>query len=83
VVSVDYTLSSADRHLWDVTQAQIGCALGWIVANAPRHGGDPTRPSGSGRRHLPVCRAGADGSIGEQAYRQLTARWLRDHGQSP
>jgi hypothetical protein len=29
VVSIDYTLSSADRHLWDVTQDQIGCALGW------------------------------------------------------
>ena len=23
------------------------------------------------------------GSIGQQAYRQLTARWLRDHGQEP
>jgi acetyl esterase/lipase len=23
------------------------------------------------------------GSIGEQAYRQLTARWLRTHGQAP
>lgn len=23
------------------------------------------------------------GSIGQQAYRQLTARWLRDHGQTP
>jgi len=26
---------------------------------------------------------GRRGSIGEQAYRQLTARWLRDHGQGP
>jgi acetyl esterase len=48
VVSVDYTLSSADRHLWDVTQDQIGCALGWVVVNAPRYGGDPTRLSVSG-----------------------------------
>lgn len=48
VVSVDYTLSSADRHLWDVTQDQIGCALGWVVANAPRYGGDPARLSVSG-----------------------------------
>ena len=48
VVSVDYTLSSAYRHLWDVTQAQIGCALGWVVANAARYGGDPTRLSVSG-----------------------------------
>ena len=48
VISIDYTLSSADRHLWDVTQSQIGCALGWVVANAPRYGGDPTRLSVSG-----------------------------------
>lgn len=48
VISVDYTLSSADRHLWDVTQAQIGCALGWVVANAAKYGGDPTRLSVSG-----------------------------------
>jgi acetyl esterase len=48
VVSVDYTLSSADRHLWDVTQDQIGCALGWVVANASRYGGDPARLSVSG-----------------------------------
>src|SRR5262249_46888560 len=48
VVSVDYTLSSTDRHLWDVTQDQIGSALGWVVANAPRYGGDPTRLSVSG-----------------------------------
>ena len=48
VVSIDYTPSSADRHLWDVTQDQIGCALGWVVANAPRYGGDPTRLSVSG-----------------------------------
>jgi acetyl esterase/lipase len=48
VVSIDYTLSSADRHLWDVTQEQIGCALGWVVANAPNYGGDPTQLSVSG-----------------------------------
>jgi len=48
VVSVDYTLSSADRHLWDVTQAQLGCALGWVGANAAKYGGDATRLSVSG-----------------------------------
>ncbi len=48
VISVDYTLSSADRHLWDVTQDQVGCAMGWIVANAARYGGDPSRLSVSG-----------------------------------
>ena len=45
VVSIGYTLSSADRHLWDVTQDQVGCALGWIVDNAAKYGGDPTRIS--------------------------------------
>jgi acetyl esterase len=48
VVSVDYTLSSADHHLWDVTQDQIGCAVGWVVDNATRYGGDPTRLSLTG-----------------------------------
>ncbi|OBF37997.1 hypothetical protein A5724_09625 [Mycobacterium sp. ACS1612] len=48
VVSVGYTLSSADRHLWNVTQDQIGCALGWVVANAHEYGGDPARLSVSG-----------------------------------
>lgn len=50
-ISVGYTLSSADtpdRHLWDVTQRQIGCALSWIGANAFRYGGDATRLSLSG-----------------------------------
>ncbi|MDT5001241.1 MAG: acetyl esterase, partial [Mycobacterium sp.] len=23
------------------------------------------------------------GSVGQQAYRQLTAKWLREHGQAP
>ncbi len=48
VVSVDYTLSSPDRHLWDVTQDQLACALGWVAANAARFGGDPSRLSVSG-----------------------------------
>jgi acetyl esterase/lipase len=26
---------------------------------------------------------GRSGSIGQQAYRQLTAKWLRDHGRAP
>ncbi len=47
-VSIDYALSTADRHLWDVTQSQIGCALAWVAANAQRYGGDPRRLSLSG-----------------------------------
>jgi acetyl esterase/lipase len=47
-ISIDYALSSADRHLWDVVDQQIGCALAWVTTNAPKHGGDPTRLSLSG-----------------------------------
>ncbi len=47
-VSVDYTLSSEDRHLWDVTHGQIGCALAWVVENAQQNGGDPSRLSLTG-----------------------------------
>jgi poly(3-hydroxybutyrate) depolymerase len=48
VVSVDYALASPDRHLWDVVQPQLGCALTWVTANAHRYGGDPARLSLSG-----------------------------------
>ena len=47
-ISVDYALSSDDRHLWDVTQGQIGCALAWLADNVERYGGDPARLSLSG-----------------------------------
>jgi acetyl esterase/lipase len=48
VITVDYALSSADRHLWDVVEGQLGCALAWVATNAPRYGGDPARVSLSG-----------------------------------
>jgi acetyl esterase len=158
VVSVDYALSSPDRHLWDVVQPQLGCALTWVTANAHRYGGDPARLSLSGdsaggnlainttytggspvefpQRYAAITSAthvgatapptlilfgaadhlvptagtyrfadlalaaGVDvelvavpyadhvfdarpGSVGQQGYRQLTAKWLRDHGQAP
>jgi acetyl esterase len=44
-LSIDYTLSSVDRHLWDTTTSQVGCALVWTAANAARLGGDPARIS--------------------------------------
>ncbi|HJT92021.1 MAG TPA: alpha/beta hydrolase [Mycobacterium sp.] len=47
-IGLDYALSTDDRHLWDVTQPQIGCALAWIGDNAARYGGDPGRLSLSG-----------------------------------
>lgn len=47
-ISIDYPLSSADQHLWDVVHQQIGCALAWVSANATTYGGDATRLSLSG-----------------------------------
>jgi acetyl esterase/lipase len=44
-VSIDYTLSSVDRHLWDITASQVGCAMAWTAASAARLGGDPARIS--------------------------------------
>ena len=45
VLSIDYTLSSVDRHLWDTTTSQVACAMAWTAANAARLGGDPARIS--------------------------------------
>lgn len=47
-ITVDYSLSSADRHLWNVVQSQLGCALVWVANNAAAYGGDPARLSLSG-----------------------------------
>ncbi|BBY81306.1 alpha/beta hydrolase [Mycolicibacterium pulveris] len=47
-ISVEYPLSSDDRHLADVTQSRLGCALAWVAANAHNYGGDPARLSLSG-----------------------------------
>ena len=45
VLSIDYTLSSVDRHTWDITASQVGCAMAWTAANAARLSGDPARIS--------------------------------------
>jgi acetyl esterase len=45
VLSIDYTLSSVDRHLWDTATSQVGCAMAWTAANAARLGGDAARLS--------------------------------------
>ncbi len=47
-LSVEFTLSSSTKHLWDVTQGQIGCSLSWVRKNAEKYGGDPKRLSISG-----------------------------------
>jgi acetyl esterase len=45
VLSIDYSLSSVDRHLWESTTGEVGCAMAWTVVNAARLGGDPARIS--------------------------------------
>lgn len=67
-ISVGYSLSSADRHLWDVTGEQIGCALAWVVENASRYGGDPTRlsltgDSAGGNLAINAAYMAADGTL--------------------
>jgi acetyl esterase len=44
-LSIDYALSSVDRHLWDIATSQVACAMVWTAANAARLGGDPARIS--------------------------------------
>lgn len=43
VFSVGYSLSSEQRHLWEVTQQQIGCALRWIGGHAREFKADASR----------------------------------------
>lgn len=43
VVSVDYSLSSETRHLWDRMPLQVGCALAWVNGNIAARGGNPAR----------------------------------------
>lgn len=43
VISLEYSLSSQERHLWNIVQPQLGCALAWVGMNAARFGGDVSR----------------------------------------
>jgi|RhiMetStandDraft_4_1073278.scaffolds.fasta_scaffold32625_2 acetyl esterase/lipase len=47
-ITVDYPLSDGQRHLWNLTQNHIGCALAWVAVNAGKYGGDPNRLALSG-----------------------------------
>ncbi|WP_298692854.1 alpha/beta hydrolase [uncultured Sphingomonas sp.] len=42
-ITLDYALSSDDRHLSGSTETELGCALAWIGRHAARLGGDPAR----------------------------------------
>lgn len=41
VISIDYTLSTAGRPLWNETTPQLGCAMAWVAAHAKDYRGDP------------------------------------------
>lgn len=43
VVSIEYTLSTRSRHMWNVAENQVGCGLARVRANIARYGGDPSR----------------------------------------
>jgi acetyl esterase len=45
VISVDYPLSSEQRHLWDQARRYIACSLAWVAQNSQRYGADASRLS--------------------------------------
>lgn len=45
VVSIGYTLSTAQRNMWNDVHGQVACALAWVAQNAERYGGDSARLS--------------------------------------
>lgn len=42
-MSISYSLSSEERHMWDRVHGQIGCALAWTNNNAAAWSGDASR----------------------------------------
>lgn len=42
-VSAEYVLANETRPTWDTANAQVGCALGWVAANASTYAADPER----------------------------------------
>jgi acetyl esterase/lipase len=80
-ISVGYTLSLADRHQWDVTQRQIGCALAW-GDHAAAYGGDPRRlsmsgDSAGGNLAINSANLAAYDSPSRRARRASTSSWCR------
>ncbi|WP_165942672.1 alpha/beta hydrolase [Micromonospora sp. KC721] len=43
VFAVDYRLATPTRPAWDKAPGDVKCAVGWVRANATRHGIDPHR----------------------------------------
>ncbi|GAA1968813.1 hypothetical protein GCM10009718_00460 [Isoptericola halotolerans] len=67
-VSIDYPLSSDERHRWDAVEPQVACALAWVGEHAADHGGDPGRvflagDSAGGNLALEVAYRTASGDL--------------------
>lgn len=43
VIGADYSLSTPQRHLWQVQEPQLACALAWSAQHAAEYGGDIDR----------------------------------------
>lgn len=68
VLAPEYPLSGPDRHLWDSTVPQVGCAMAWAGANAPELGGDISQlvmagDSAGGNLALNAAYQAAQGSL--------------------
>ncbi|HIW28851.1 MAG TPA: alpha/beta hydrolase fold domain-containing protein [Candidatus Luteococcus avicola] len=69
VVSVDYSLSDAEHHNWDLQKSQIACALAWVNENAARYGGDSTR--------LGLTGSSAGGNLASNVASKIASGHLR------
>ncbi len=69
VISVGYSLSNEERHLWDRVHSQIGCAMAWTEANIATRGGDA--------RRLALRGGSAGGNISLNAAYMANAGTLR------
>lgn len=69
-VSIDYPLSTDDRHLWDKQEEIVGRAVAWVAEHAKEYGGDKdqiflTGESAGGNLAINVATRINNGSIGE------------------
>lgn len=77
-VSIDYPLSTDDRHLWNQQEEVVGRAVWWIAEHAEEYGGDKNRivisgESAGGNLTINVATRINNGSIGEKISAELPA----------
>ena len=56
VLSIHYSLSSADRHLWDTTTSKVACPTVWTAASAATCAPGDRIACGDLSNSLVVCR---------------------------